>query len=224
MSLRPPDAVRARLAALVTPAPPPEPAEPVEPVGSLRGGRFDPGPRGAAALALVAVLAVAVTAFVVWRGRPRAVSAPPPPAVAVSTVAPAMLVVDVTGAVRRPGLVRVPAGSRVADALAAAGGVRPGAATTGLNLARKVVDGEQLVVGGPASPGAPAAAASGGLVNLNTATADDLDALPGVGPVLAQRIVEWRTQHGSFASVDQLREVSGIGARKLASLRDLVAV
>ncbi len=198
---------------------------------TVRSGVVDPGRRGALALAFVAVLAVVATFAVVWRGRPRPVDVPAPPRVvaAPSSAAAALVVVDVAGDVRRPGLVRLPAGSRVADALAAAGGVRPGASTAGLNLARKVVDGEQVVVGGPATPaGSPAPSgappAPGGPLDLNAATADQLDALPGIGPVLADRIVEWRTAHGRFASVEQLREVSGIGARKFDSLRDLVTV
>jgi competence protein ComEA len=191
---------------------------------------LDPGRRGLAALVAVALLAVLGTGFVVWRGRPRAVDVPPPVVVASATAPVALLVVDVEGAVRTPGLVRLPAGSRVADALRAAGGVRPGTATTGLNLARKVVDGEQLLVGAvaPAGPAAgPAAAGSpapGALLDLNAATADQLDALPGIGPVLADRIVQWRTAHGRFTSVDQLREISGIGARKYDSIHSLVTV
>ncbi|MBC7269062.1 MAG: ComEA family DNA-binding protein, partial [Streptomyces sp.] len=129
---------------------------------------------------------------------------------------------------------RLPAGSRVADALDAAGGVRPGTDTDGLNRARFLVDGEQVVVGGPAPAAAPvpAAGAGGGgalagvapvaPVSLNTATAEQLDTLPGVGPVLAQHILDYRTQHGGFRSVDELREVKGIGERRFADLRDLV--
>lgn len=232
----PSPAVRARLAALLGTDPPAAAGLPdvglpdAAPVPSDAPARFDPGPRGAAALALVAVLAVVATGFVVWRGRPRPVEvAPPPVVVTAPSSAAAMLVVDVAGDVRRPGLVRLPAGSRVADAIAAAGGLRRGATTVGLNLARKLVDGEQVVVGATAAPGVAAsgAAAPGAvsaLVNLNTATADQLDELPGIGPVLAERIVEWRTSHGAFASVDQLREVSGIGARKFESIRELVTV
>jgi competence protein ComEA len=213
-------AVRARLAALLgVPAPEPVPAEPATPPP---GPRVDPGPRGAAALALVAVVAVAVTAFVVWRGRPQPVAVAAPRVTTTSTATTTLLVVDVAGAVRQPGLVRLPPGSRVADALHAAGGLRRGATTTGLNLARKLTDGEQVLVGAPAPPGA--APSAGALLNLNTATPDDLDALPGIGPVLADRIVEWRTAHGAFGTVDQLREVSGIGARKLDSIRSLVTV
>ncbi|MEU6219223.1 ComEA family DNA-binding protein [Streptomyces sp. NPDC047022] len=145
----------------------------------------------------------------------------------------ATVVVDVGGKVREPGLQRLPAGSRVADALLAAGGVRPGTNTDALNRARLLVDGEQIVVGGPApAPGvAPAGGITGGSaagaapttpVSLSTATVDQLDALPGVGPVLAQHIVDYRAQHGGFRSVDELREVNGIGERRFADLRKLV--
>jgi competence protein ComEA len=150
----------------------------------------------------------------------------------------AAIVVDVSGKVREPGIHRLPAGSRVADALHAAGGVKPGTDTDGLNRARFLVDGEQVIVGGPApaagaaaggtAPGGPAGAAVGGAaapaapVSLNTATADQLDTLPGVGPVLAQHIIDYRTRHGGFRSVDELREVNGIGDRRFADLRPLV--
>ncbi|MFI0501684.1 helix-hairpin-helix domain-containing protein [Streptomyces albogriseolus] len=146
------------------------------------------------------------------------------------TAAPG-IVVDVSGKVRDPGVHRLPAGSRVEDALKAAGGVRPGTKTGGLNRARFLVDGEQLVVGGPAPAGAAAPAAPAAPetaagptapVSLNTATVDQLDTLPGVGPVLAQHIVDYRTRNGGFRSVDELREVNGIGDRRFADLRDLV--
>ncbi|MFF7639127.1 helix-hairpin-helix domain-containing protein [Streptomyces canus] len=144
----------------------------------------------------------------------------------------AEIVVDVGGKVREPGIQRLPAGSRVADALRAAGGVRPGTNTDTLNRARFLVDGEQVVVGGPPAP-APAPGMGGSVtggpagtaaapVSLNTATVDQLDTLPGVGPVLAQHIVDYRTRHGGFRSVDELREVNGIGDRRFADLRNLV--
>ena len=136
---------------------------------------------------------------------------------------------DVVGRVRHPGLVRLPAGSRVDDAVRAAGGAVPGTDLSGLNLARVLVDGEQIAVG--ISPRVPPASGAGGpssggtgLINLNSATAEQLDVLPGIGPVLAQRILDWRTQHGRFTSVDQLRQVSGIGAAKYADIRALVTV
>ncbi|MFE2070351.1 helix-hairpin-helix domain-containing protein [Streptomyces sp. NPDC059467] len=140
------------------------------------------------------------------------------------------IVVDVTGKVREPGVHSLPAGSRVTDALRAAGGVRPGTDTDGLNRARFLVDGEQIVVGGgpapPAAPGQAAGTATGAgpaaPLSLNTATVEQLDALPGVGPVLAQHIVDYRTQHVGFRSVDELRQVKGIGDRRFSDLRDLV--
>ncbi|MFM9595144.1 helix-hairpin-helix domain-containing protein [Streptomyces scabiei] len=164
-------------------------------------------------------------------GTGRAAAAPGGPAGVVASTGPSV-VVDVGGKVRRPGVRRLPAGSRVADALRAAGGVRPGANTDGLNRARILVDGEQILVGRPAPPNGPgvttgAGAAVGGAapatpVSLNTATADQLDTLPGVGPVLAQHIIDHRTRHGGFRSVDELRDVNGIGDRRFADLRDLV--
>ncbi|MEU6404733.1 ComEA family DNA-binding protein [Streptomyces sp. NPDC046985] len=156
-------------------------------------------------------------------------------ATATATATGPAIVVDVGGKVRHPGIRRLPAGSRVADALRAAGGARPGTDLDGLNRARFLVDGEQVVVGGPAPVSAPAPGSGAGgpagtgpagapqaPVPLSTATAEQLEALPGVGPVLAQHIVEYRTQHGGFRSVDELRQVSGIGDRRYADLRSLV--
>jgi competence protein ComEA len=156
-------------------------------------------------------------------------SASPSPSVAPSPAG--QVVVDVEGRVRRPGVVRLPLGARVLDALHAAGGVRPGTSTRRLNLARVLVDGEQLWVGpnAPIPAGAPAAGSPGastatGQVNLNTATLDQLDSLPGIGPVLAQRILDWRSAHGRFATTDQLKDVSGIGDATFADLAGLVTV
>ena len=152
-------------------------------------------------------------------------------------VSGATVTVDVAGRVRRPGVATLPAGSRVVDALRRAGGARGRVDLTSLNLARVLVDGEQILVGrraagaagaasgGAAPPGSVAAGAStaapdttGALVNLNTATLDQLDTLPGVGPVTAQKILDWRTAHGAFSSVDELLEVDGIGEKTLADL------
>ncbi|WSJ88028.1 ComEA family DNA-binding protein [Streptomyces sp. NBC_01304] len=142
------------------------------------------------------------------------------------------IVVDIGGKVRRPGIHRLPPGSRVEDALRAAGGVRSGTDLRGINRARVLVDGEQVVVG--AAPGAaPPVAGSGsgsgagagpagGVVGLNSATAEQLDTLPGVGPVLAQHIIDYRTEHGGFRSVEELRQVNGIGDRRFADLRNAV--
>ena len=142
------------------------------------------------------------------------------------------LVVDVAGKVRRPGIVSLPAGSRVVDAIEEAGGARRGVSLTGLNLARLLVDGEQVLVGVGAVGGvAPEAAASGGgaspgapMVNLNTADAEQLDTLPGVGPVTAAAILRWRSEHGSFSAVEELLEVSGIGEATLADLAPFVTL
>jgi len=133
------------------------------------------------------------------------------------------VVVDVEGAVRHPGLVRLPAGSRIADAVVRAGGTTRLADRTGVNLAAPVSDGQQVLVprrgaAGPA-PVAPGGAAASGPVSLSSATAEQLDALPGVGPVTAQKIVDYRTQHGAFHSVDELDAIPGIGPARLADLR-----
>jgi competence protein ComEA len=141
--------------------------------------------------------------------------------------APTPVLVQVVGAVRRPGLVSVPAGSRAVDAIAAAGGPAADADESGVNLAGRVVDGQQLVVPkrgrhGVASTPIGTAAAAAGPVSLSTASAEQLETLPRIGPAMAARIIAWRTANGGFRSVDDLLKVSGIGARTLAGLRDLV--
>lgn len=192
--------------------------------------RVDPTRRGALALAGLAALSILATAALVWRAQPRPVVVPPPVVTPSRGASTGTVVVDVQGAVRTPGLVTLAVGSRVADALAAAGGLRPGASTVGLNLARRLADGEQVVVAAPGTTAPPAAARAGTApgagtrLDLNLATLEQLDALPGIGPVTARRILDWRAEHGRFASVDQLREVEGIGAKRFESLRDLVTV
>ena len=188
---------------------------------------------GAAVVAVVVLLAWSVLS-----GRPQSAPAgTPDTSVAGLTTGPAEgtgagggpvetgeIVVDVAGHVQRPGIVTLPAGSRVHEAIEAAGGLAGVVDTTSLNLARQLVDGEQVLVGitpvTPAGePGSP-----GGAVNLNTATVDQLDELPGVGPVTAQSIVDWRTDNGPFRSVEDLLEVRGIGEATVGDLRDLVTV
>ncbi len=236
--------------------------------------RADPGRAGAIAAATVAVLAVLVTVFTVLRDRPPPVmSAKLPPVERVSGTAAAgpkssatpgaaqpggadrPVVVSVVGLVHTPGLVTLAPGARIADALQAAGGAMDGADTIGLNMARPVGDGEQIVVGlaplsglpralgssvasgsipGPASapesaPGKPTGGPTtvpkrGPMLDLNTATVEQLDALPGVGPVTAAAILAWRQANGKFTSVDQLGDVDGIGPARLDRLRALVRV
>jgi competence protein ComEA len=199
----------------------------------LPGGARVRRPRKAVlALAGAVLLAALAAALGMWLSRPVLERPPTLPAPATPTAAhsagagrpsgpsSASLVVSVVGKVARPGLVTVPDGSRVADALRAAGGPLPDADLTPLNLARKLSDGEQVAVGVPQpqpAPGQPP-----GKVNLNTATETDLETLPGVGPAMAQRILQWRTKNGRFQSVDQLREVDGIGATRFDHLKDLV--
>lgn len=187
---------------------------------------------GTAALAVALVVGAAVLRSVALAPGAAVELPEPSPPVASSTPAPSSsagptVVVDVVGAVVAPGVMRLPAGSRVVDALAAAGGATADADLARLNLARVLADGEQVVVPRPGDPeqtaqaeGSGAATVSGGLVDLNTASPAELDELPGVGPVLAQRIVDRRP----FASVDELDEVSGVGPTLLERLRPLVTV
>jgi competence protein ComEA len=142
-------------------------------------------------------------------------------------------IVHVAGAVRRPGVYRLPAGARVQEAVRRAGGTRTGADVNAINLAAKVVDGQQVVVpsrragGGPVAAAAPDPASGGGAasgppISLSSATAEQLDTLDGVGPATARKIIQWRTAHGGFRSVQDLGQVPGIGPKKLAALRDRV--
>jgi competence protein ComEA len=175
---------------------------------------------------------------------PASGAAPPPttPEAPSSAPPPAVLYVSVTGLVHKPGLVRLPPGSRVADAIEAAGGAAKAADLTGLNLAQPLTDGDSVVVGGtPAAPAAGTVAGPGRskaavpgvtagptgsptLVDLNTADQPALESLPGVGPVMASNILAWRTEHGAFTSVEQLQEISGIGPARYAQLAPMVTV
>jgi competence protein ComEA len=231
--------------------------------------RADPGRAGAIGLAVVAALAVLITVFTMVHDRPAPVmSAKLPPVEKVTSGSPRSsaapvagpsassdrpVVVSVVGLVHSPGLFTLAPGARVADALQAAGGAVAGADTMGLNMARPVGDGEQIVVGlapvpgqptrlgssitsgsatasatpkpsGPAGSGTTGKPKAGEVLDLNTATVEQLDALPGVGPVTAAAIAAWRQAHGKFTSVDQLGEVDGIGPARLEKLRALVRV
>ena len=160
--------------------------------------------------------------------RPAGPVVPPPVRIAapVAHASAPRLFVNVVGAVRRPGLYRLKDGSRVADAVVRAGGPTPRAQIELLNLAARIADGEQIVV--PRRGLANAAVASGGAVaagpvHLNSATLEQLDGLPGVGPVTAQKILDYRDQHGAFGAVDELDAIAGIGPARLEQLRGLVA-
>ena len=178
----------------------------------------------AGALAIVLILAGKLLAGggAAHRVPKFALARPAPPA------PPPLLVVDVAGAVRVPGLYRLPQGSRIADALAKAGGTTAKASVDAVNLAAPLADGEQVVVPSKTSGGAAVAPATAspvapsGPVSLSTATVEQLDGLPGIGPVTAQKIVDYRTEHGAFQSVDELDAISGIGPAKLEQLRGLV--
>jgi competence protein ComEA len=168
--------------------------------------------------------------------RPQAdVALAPPAASPTETATPAArVVVDVVGAVRRPGLYRLAQGTRIADAVARAGGATPKADLALINLAAPLADGEQVVVprrgsaipgaaGGTSASSVPGAAPASGPVHLSTATLEQLDSLPGIGPVTAQKILDYRQEHGAFTSVDELDAVPGIGPARLDQLEDLVA-
>lgn len=189
---------------------------------------------------VLATIAVAASVLLVWwllSGRPET-SEPTAPlafgessAPAGASKAPATeLIVDVVGKVRKPGIVSVPKGSRVYQAIEAAGGLKGRVDTASLNMARVLTDGEQIVVGlepvdAPAASGDTSSGSPGGAkVNLNTATAEQLDTLPGVGPVTAQAILDWREENGRFGSVEDLLDVKGIGDATLAEIRDHVSV
>lgn len=209
-------------------------------------GRVALGPGPLAVVAVVVALGLGVTAWWTLRSEPVPVTPPEPLAAATPLAEPAAgtsspaderaepetVTVDVTGKVRRPGIVVLEAGTRVVDALEEAGGARPGVDLSGLNLARVLVDGEQVVVGVPSPvtglPDAPASPAPGApgtaLVDLNTADLTLLESLPEVGPVTAQAILTWREEHGGFTAVSELLEVDGIGDATLATITPFVTV
>jgi len=216
-------------------------------------GRVALGPAQLAFVAGLVAVGLAVTCWWIIRGDPHEVAAPAvasPPAGLATPVEPAPggttpagstpdspaaaggeVTVDVAGKVRRPGIVVLEAGARVIDAVEAAGGARPKVDLSTLNLARLLVDGEQILVGTPVAVGAAGAATpvapgtvDGPLVNLNTADQVQLETLPDVGPVTAQAIIAWRTENGGFTAVEELLEVDGIGDATLATISPHVTV
>jgi competence protein ComEA len=187
---------------------------------------------------VVVTIAVAAGVLLTWwllSERPRTSSpdavslssdaaAPGPGGASASPTTSGELVIDVVGKVKRPGIVTVPAGSRVHDAIAEAGGVRGKVDPATLNMARVLTDGEQIIVGTEpaAAPAGGASTATGSRISLGTATLEQLDTLPGIGPVTAQAILDHRAEHGPFTSVDDLLDVRGIGEATLDDFRDQV--
>ncbi len=214
-------------------APSAHPARPAVPRSHAAEVAWRVPPTHLRALVTVAVAAGVLLTWWLLSARPRTSE---PEAVQVS--APAkhghadakrMLIIDVEGKVKRPGIITLPRGSRVHEAIAKAGGLADGADTSTTNLARVLVDGEQIVVGTPAtapgsgSGGAGGAPVTGGRVSLSSATAEQLAELPGIGPVTAEAIIAHRTAHGGFQRVEDLLDVQGIGEKTLADLKDLVS-
>lgn len=182
---------------------------------------------------LVALGLVGIGGAGLWyvRSLPAPVAVRAAPRSPEASPTPAALFVHVAGWVRRPGVYELREGDRVIDAIERAGGPRRGAETSALNLAALLTDGQQVLVPGPAPPGTATAPGSTDgstpaptLVNVNSAAAEELETLPGIGEVLAQAIISYREEHGPFAAVDELEEVSGIGPATLEEIRDLVTV
>ena len=196
-------------------------------------------PRETIALGVLCLLLVAGAAFAYARSLPKSTPRPLATPIAPASIEPSAaasggLIVHVAGAVQTPGVYTLPAGARVIDGIKAAGGAAPGADLSAINLARPLTDGERVYIprrGETPPPDAGAGAqaqggggSSGGKVNLNSATPAELEALPGIGQVLAQRIVDYRTQHGPFRSTRDLLKVEGIGEKKFDSIKDYVTV
>jgi competence protein ComEA len=189
-----------------------------------------PPPQAVKPILKIVIVALLATAGLVWLNRPTAVAVPelasPGIPIVASSGAPVssqgldQIVVDVKGDVKTPGLVTLPAGARVADAITAAGGVIPSAELTGINLAERLSDGQMIFIGNAQSM----ELSSDPRINLNLATETDLDSLPGVGPVMAGRIIAWRESNQRFHSIEELQEVPGIGPKVFANLKSLVRI
>jgi competence protein ComEA len=189
-------------------------------------GRFELGPWHVVAVVLAVCAALGVATWLTLRSQPHVLAASPQAgsAPAMAAAPTNTVTVDVEGTVRKPGIVVLKTGARVVDAVKAAGGPYRRDQLHGLNLATVLTDGQQVVVGAPTAGSGAGATAADGRVNLNAATADDLDAIPGVGPVTAESIVAWRDRNGMFHTVDELLEVDGIGPGKLAKIKPHVTV
>jgi competence protein ComEA len=194
---------------------------------------LDRDPRRLAAWAAAAVVLALFSAWYLARSRPSASAAPPPAAAAIDVRddAGGKVTVDVAGAVKKPGVYRLTSSQRVEDALERAGGPTRRADLSQINRAAKLEDGRQILVPAKPSKSGPMAAAATSSpaapdqpVNLNTATLEELDTLDGVGPATAQKILDYRTEHGGFGAVDELDAIPGIGEKRLAALRDHVRV
>ena len=189
-----------------------------------------PPPQAIRPILKIVIAVVLLTAGLVWLNRPTPVSVPEvaSPGIPISTNSNSpvpvqgidQIVVDVKGDVLNPGLVTLPAGARVADAIAAAGGISPNANVTSLNLAERLSDGQMVIIGNSQSQ----PASSDPRINLNLATESELDSLPGVGPVMAGRIIAWRETNHKFHSIEELQEVPGIGPKVFANLKSLVRI
>ena len=191
--------------------------------------------RRAIYLLLALALAVGAIFFSLAHGNAAAPVKPtisPLPTYSVPPLPPALVVVDVAGKVKHPGIYKLPQGSRAADAIKAAGGPLKGVSLTDINLAEILIDGQQIIVGAPAVSTASKSKKSGaskgkitsGTININTATVAQLEQLPGIGAVMAARIFAYRTAHGAFATIDDLTKVSGMGKSKFANLKNFVRI
>ena len=226
-----------RIASQWTPAPPAE-----LPADAFAAAIAGPAPRARVfnldrrawrGLLVIVLGAALIAGWMWWQGRPREVALAPeviasgaavPGAMSTPAEVSGQVVVHVIGAVNNPGLVDLPAGSRIADAITAVGGAKTAKALGSVNLARVLIDGEQIVVGAQAGAVTGSPVDANGVLNLNSATETDYESLPGVGPVLAARIMAWRTTNGVFRSIDELGEVTGIGPSILEQIRPLVRV